>query len=140
MDCDVFVSHRVTEAGQEAAAIKAALDEAGVRTYLCSAMEGRSLADEVIGHIRQCKLMLILGTRTYGRKTPSSFGTYEELRYVVDKSKDFFLVKRAPASRRATPTSTSLTASRTFRGCRRTGSAAARHRSSSRRSWSAWAR
>lgn len=46
--------------------------------------------------LTHCKLVVILGTKTFGKRTGSDFGTLEELRYFLIEvilKKPFFLVK-----------------------------------------------
>jgi hypothetical protein len=43
--------------------------------------------------LTHCKLAVILGTKTYGKKTTSGFSTFEELDYIFEVNKPFFLVK-----------------------------------------------
>ena len=42
-------------------------------------------------------MAVILGTETYGQRTGSSFSTFQELRYIINDGKPFFLVKMCPA-------------------------------------------
>ena len=89
----MFVSFRFGEAHAEAKAIKAALEQQGVSVFVCDVAEGESIADEVIRALRGCTLAVVLGTRTYGAKTGSTFSSYYELRYIVERRKPFFLLK-----------------------------------------------
>lgn len=90
----IFLSLRFTEAKQEATLIKAILENYyGIPTFLCDIPEGEDISDAIINAISKCELVVIFGTSTYGRKTDSSCSTYQELRYIMDKKKPYFLVK-----------------------------------------------
>ena len=47
--------------------------------------------------LTHCKLAVILGTKTYGQKTSSPFSMCEELRYIINDGKPYFLVKMCDA-------------------------------------------
>eukprot|EP00043_Microstomoeca_roanoka_P025269 m.263584 g.263584 ORF g.263584 m.263584 type:complete len:410 (-) comp53819_c0_seq1:344-1573(-) len=89
----VFLSLRFGEAMDEAIAIKTALQRLGTATFLCDVAPGGDIAEAVIPAIDAAELVVILGTETYGEKTASPFSTYEELKFIMDESKPFFLVK-----------------------------------------------
>jgi hypothetical protein len=65
----------------------------GVSTFLCDVPEGQDLANAVVMALTHCKLVVILGTKTYGKQTACGFSTFEELRYIFEVNKPFFLVK-----------------------------------------------
>jgi hypothetical protein len=89
----VFISLRFGEATPEARALQQGLHARAISTFLCDIPEGQDLANAVVMALTHCKLAVILGTKTYGKKTASSFSTFEELRYIVNERKPFFLVK-----------------------------------------------
>ncbi|EGD79791.1 hypothetical protein PTSG_10776 [Salpingoeca rosetta] len=89
----VFISLRFSEAMEESEALKKALDERGVPTFLCSVAAGDSIADAVIEAIDECELVVIMGTHTYGEKLGSKFSSCKELEFIMDEEKPFFLVK-----------------------------------------------
>ena len=93
----VFLSLRFSEATPEANAVKRGLEAAGISVFLCNIPSGQDLADAVIMALTHCKLAVIFGTETYGQETASSFSTFQELRYIVDKKKPFFLLKMCDA-------------------------------------------
>lgn len=77
----------------EAKALQHALYARGISAFLCDIPEGQDLAGAVIAALTYCRLAVILGTKTYGKKTESGFSTFEELRYIFEEKKPFFLVK-----------------------------------------------
>jgi hypothetical protein len=89
----VFISLRFGEGMPEAKALQADLHARGVSAFLCDIPEGQDLANAVVMALTHCKLAVILGTKTYGRKTTSGFSTFEELRYIFEVHKPFFLIK-----------------------------------------------
>lgn len=89
----VFISLRFGEAMLEARALQTDLHARGISAFLCDIPEGQDLAGAVITALTYCKLAVILGTKTYGKKTHSGFSTFEELRYIFEENKPFFLVK-----------------------------------------------
>ncbi|EGD79186.1 hypothetical protein PTSG_09915 [Salpingoeca rosetta] len=89
----VFISLRFSEAMEESEALKKALDKRGVPTFLCAVASGNSIADAVIEAIDECDLVVIMGTHTYGEKTDSKFSSREELEFIINDEKPFFLVK-----------------------------------------------
>ncbi|EGD81912.1 hypothetical protein PTSG_02597 [Salpingoeca rosetta] len=90
---DVFISLRFSEARNAGRALERALEERGIKTFLCDVAPGDDIASAVIRALHGCRMAVILGTRTYGKRTATKFSTFEELRYIVNRSKPFFLVK-----------------------------------------------
>jgi hypothetical protein len=90
---DIFISLRFGEAMDEAVALKAALQQRGFSVFLCDVPPGVDIARTVISALTHCKLAVILGTLTYGTETPPGFSTFDELRYIKNEKKPFFLVK-----------------------------------------------
>ncbi len=89
----VFLSTRFNESKPQATLLKHKLEQAGVSTFLCDVPEGQNIAKVVMKAIDQCELVVIFGTSTYGKETDCSFSTAQELRYIVDHEKPFFLIK-----------------------------------------------
>lgn len=89
----IFISLRFGEAMKEALTLQAALEAQGLDVFLCAVAPGDDLAGTVIHALHHCTLVVILGTATYGTKTESSCSTFQELRYVIQCNKPFFLVK-----------------------------------------------
>jgi hypothetical protein len=89
----IFISLRYAEAEPEARALQVVLRNRGVEAFVCDELPGCELQQTVIDALYGCKLVVILGTQTYGRKTASTFSTYEELRAVKAERMPFFLLK-----------------------------------------------
>ena len=94
---DIFISLRFNEARPAGNALQAALEAKNMSVFLCDVAPGENLASAVVNALTHCKLAVILGTKTYGQKTSSPFSTCEELQYIVDERKPYFLVKMCEA-------------------------------------------
>jgi hypothetical protein len=90
---DIFISLRFSEAMEAAAALKVALEGRDLSVFLCDVQPGLDIAQAVIGALSNCKLAVILGTKTYGTKTKSKFSTFQELNYIIEYDKPYFLIK-----------------------------------------------
>lgn len=88
----VFISLRFEESGNEAETLKHALEERGISTFLWKDLPGDE-GPEIINALSCCQLTVIMGSKTYGKNTNDRFSTYEELRFIQDEKKPFFLVK-----------------------------------------------
>jgi hypothetical protein len=93
MSYQIFISFRFTEGGNEANALKSALEAKGISTYLCAVLPGGDIPREIIAALHGCQLAIIMGTKTYGTNTGVGYSTFEELRYIHEQKKPFFLVK-----------------------------------------------
>ena len=89
----VFISLRFSEAMVEGRALQKGLLERGIASFLCDIPAGQDLADAVVTALAHCDLAVILGTTTYGARTKSGFSTFEELRYIFEVGKPYFMVK-----------------------------------------------
>jgi hypothetical protein len=89
----IFISLRFAEAQKEAEDLKSALEARGISTFLGDVHPGGDIARLVVNALNECKLAIIMGSRTYGKVTGVGFSTFQELRFIVDKRKPFFLVK-----------------------------------------------
>jgi hypothetical protein len=89
----VFLSLRFGEAMKQGEMVKEALEKKGVTVFLCSVHAGESIVKAVTKNLYEAKLVVILGTKTYGKETESSFSTFKELTYTMEKKKPFFLIK-----------------------------------------------
>lgn len=89
----VFLSLRFEEAGNEAGALKHALEERGISTFLWKDLPGEEGLPEIINAMSCCQLTVIMGSKKYGKNTNAGFSTSEELRFIQDEKKPFFLVK-----------------------------------------------
>lgn len=93
--CDVFISLRFAESLHEAKFLKSALEKEGLSVFLCAVPNGLDIKEEIVRQMHGCVIVVIMGSRTYGLDTGSSFGTKQEMEYVVGrkKRKPFFLIK-----------------------------------------------
>ncbi len=89
----VFLSLRFGEGMWVGELVKKALEAKGIHAFLCDVQEGGDIAQAISDHLDRCDLVVVLGTKTYGRKTSSGFSTFQELRFVMDYEKPFFLIK-----------------------------------------------
>lgn len=90
---DIFISLRFLEAKTHGLALQQALERLGLTVFLCNVEPGGDIAAAVIAALTTCKLAVILGTETYGKNTGVGYSTVEELRYIIQEKKPFFLVK-----------------------------------------------
>jgi hypothetical protein len=90
----VFVSFRFCEAETEAKALKVALGQRNISAFVCDIPPGGNIEEAIVTALSKCKLVVILGTETYGEKGTTHFSTYNELLYVLQYLPDnYFLVK-----------------------------------------------
>lgn len=88
-----FISLRYSEAINEARLLKIALEAHGIDVCIIDAPPGMSILANIAEELVRADLVVIMGSATYGRKTASPFSTYEELHFVMEEPKPFFLVK-----------------------------------------------
>ena len=62
-------------------------------SFLCAVPEGDDIASKVISALTKCEMVIIMGSKTYGMETKSRYSTFQELRFIDDERKAFFLVK-----------------------------------------------
>jgi hypothetical protein len=90
----VFISFRIEEAGDAPDKLKAALERRGVTSFVSTQdSTSLSIADDVAEALDVCKVFVILGTETYGKKTDIGFATYNELLFACDRDKPRYLIK-----------------------------------------------
>ena len=90
---DIFLSLRFGEAMAAAEELKLALEAQGLSVFLCAVQVGGDLMDEIVQNIDRCRLVGILGTKTYGKDTGLGFCTADELKFIISEKKAIFLVK-----------------------------------------------
>eukprot|EP00043_Microstomoeca_roanoka_P024983 m.7224 g.7224 ORF g.7224 m.7224 type:complete len:884 (+) comp5125_c0_seq2:974-3625(+) len=89
----IFISMKFQEARDEALALKSALQQRGISTFVCDDIPTAEMARSVISAIDTAELVVILGTETYGAETSSTFSTHDELAFIINQRKPFYLVK-----------------------------------------------
>lgn len=90
---DIFISLRFGEALAAGKALKIDLEGRGLSVFLCSVQAGGDLVDEIVYNIDRSRLVVILGTKTYGKDTGVGFCTADELKFIMSEKKSIFLVK-----------------------------------------------
>lgn len=95
--CDVFISLRFCEAERAGRALQQSLQNRGLRVFLCNETPGSDVAAAIIQALDGCKMAVILGTKSYGKDTKIGFSTSDELVFIKDQRKPFFLVKMCDA-------------------------------------------
>jgi len=93
LNCDIFISFRIKETLMEAKALKQRLESHGIKVFLCEVTPGGDIAKAIMLALEHCALVIIMGSKSYGEETNSSYSTYEELRYVMDRCKPYYLIK-----------------------------------------------
>merc|ERR1719506_1595704 len=78
---DVFISLRFGEAGSEGQQLKQELERRGVRVFICNELAGANLMDLIYSAIQSAKLVVLMASATYGRRTTAGFSTYEEFQF-----------------------------------------------------------
>ncbi len=89
----IFISARFCEASTEAGQLKQTLEAKGISTFLSNVPPGENLSSTIAHALKSCDLVVIMGTATYGKNTDVGFSTYNELKYVCEKKKPFYLIK-----------------------------------------------
>mmetsp|Transcript_15281 Transcript_15281/g.23011 ORF Transcript_15281/g.23011 Transcript_15281/m.23011 type:complete len:1048 (-) Transcript_15281:291-3434(-) len=93
INVDIFCSLRFAEAQKEAEDVQKIMKEKyDLNCKIIQPPVGNDIAEEVATTLDAAKLVLIFGTETYGKGTVS-FSTKEELQFVMDEKKPFFLLK-----------------------------------------------
>jgi len=89
---DIFISFRFAEAHAEAKALKTALEARQLRVYVAGELPGEVLDEVIFAALDSCRLAILLASESYGCRT-NSFSTFNELNFVLDEPKPFYLVK-----------------------------------------------
>ncbi|EGD77003.1 hypothetical protein PTSG_12575 [Salpingoeca rosetta] len=90
----VFISLRFGEAGHAGKLLKRELEQVhGLDVFLCDVEPGGNMGKEIITNLAACDLAVIMGTKTYGKETPSTFSTFQELDFIKNERKPFFFIK-----------------------------------------------
>lgn len=93
---DVFISFRFGEAHAEALALKAALEACSLKVFLSNVSAGANLQNVIANALRDCALVVVLATHTYGRQTNGLFDTAAEMNFTISQRKEYFLVRMIP--------------------------------------------
>lgn len=90
---DIFISLRYEEAEPPAVRLRDALRSKGLTVYLCNEPNSTDLGEAIAEALDHCSLVVIMGTPTYGKKTKAKFSTFQELNFIIEEEKPFFLIK-----------------------------------------------
>jgi hypothetical protein len=77
--CDIFISLRYAEANREAIILQKALEIEGKRAYINATVAGGNMWSEIAEQLEHCRLVVCMGSETYGERTDSINSTFEEL-------------------------------------------------------------
>ena len=89
----VFISVRLSEALEPALALKSLLESCGIPTFLCDVAPGGNIKTTIVKALDGCDLAVIMSSKTCGLETTASFSTYQEMEYIIEERKPYFLVK-----------------------------------------------
>ena len=93
---DIFISLRLEEAKDEAKELKAMIERKrpDVRCFLSGDNpNGEDLTDIISNALATSKMAIIMGSKTYGKKTKSHYSTSHEMKFINNKEKPIFLLK-----------------------------------------------
>lgn len=92
---DIFFSLRFHDHGpmNEAKQLQQLLKEYQINACIVDAENAEDVELLVSSSIAQSKLVVIFGTRDYGTKTTINYSTHNELTFVINERKPFFLIK-----------------------------------------------
>eukprot|EP00733_Pompholyxophrys_punicea_P001591 Pompholyxophrys_punicea_v1_NODE_851_length_1214_cov_3.240725.p1 type:complete len:140 gc:universal NODE_851_length_1214_cov_3.240725:128-547(+) len=74
-------------------ALRDALSAVHVSVYLCEVLAGLDIQQNIVAALAEAHLVIIMGSKTYGEKTDSHFSTHQELCFILEEEKPFFLIK-----------------------------------------------
>jgi hypothetical protein len=90
---DMFCSLRFIEADAQAREVQKILREKhNLNAVIVCTPQGEDIAAQVATLLDAAKMVIIFGTETYGKGTVN-FSTKEELQFIMDEKKPFFLIK-----------------------------------------------
>jgi hypothetical protein len=92
---DIFFSLRFHATGpmKEANLLQAELAKRNVNAVIINVESGKNIREEVIEKLDQSKLAVLFATADYGAKGTVKFTTREELGFILQENKPFFLIK-----------------------------------------------
>ena len=91
-DHEIFLSLRFGEAMAEAKALRQAIASCGKSAFICEVAAGEDIKTAVIQKLVQARLVVVLGTATYGVGTVN-FSTKEEMEFFLSEKIPFVLIK-----------------------------------------------
>uniref|UniRef100_A0A7S3GC70 TIR domain-containing protein n=1 Tax=Palpitomonas bilix TaxID=652834 RepID=A0A7S3GC70_9EUKA len=89
----VFISLRFGEAKEETEQLREELRKCGHDAYICEVAPGGNIEELIIDRLNAAKLVIIMGTETYGVPGTNTFSTRQELSFIMQEKKPFFLIK-----------------------------------------------
>lgn len=93
----IYISAREDEASVETHALQRALSAHAVTSFVCDIPQWEDFEGASRAALRDCEMVVILGTAGYGCKRADGPGTFEELRTILQTKKPFFLAKMCDA-------------------------------------------
>jgi hypothetical protein len=95
---DIFFSLRLNESMDEAEKLKAMIERTrpDVKCFLSGRgrnPNGTNIGIAIPTALKNAKMAIIMGSKTYGKKTESNCSTFEEMHYILRKKKPMFLLK-----------------------------------------------
>jgi hypothetical protein len=84
------------ECKDEVKALRAALEAQGLKIIVVTELPGGDLLDAVAAGMKEAELFVVMGTKTYGKKTGGVIDTSSEMRRIKSSNKPFFLFNMNP--------------------------------------------
>ena len=95
----LFISWRMGECKEEVkgeAGLQNALEAEGVDVLVVGEHAGGDLLEAVSNGMERADLFVIMGTKTYGKKTSDLIDTFREMQRIKSSGKPFFLINMNP--------------------------------------------
>jgi hypothetical protein len=93
---DIFFSLRLIDSMDEAKELKAMIERTrpDVMCFLSGDNpNGADLGRIITTALANAKMAIVMGSKTYGKKTESNFSTYNEMHFILSEKKPMFLLK-----------------------------------------------
>jgi hypothetical protein len=93
---DIFFSLRLEESENEAKELKAMIERTrpGVRCFLSGRNPNGTMLPIIISTaLCNAKMAIIMGSKTYGRRTTNVCSTFQEMHHILSENKPMFLLK-----------------------------------------------
>jgi hypothetical protein len=94
----VFISWRMSESLAEVNILKKALEARGVEVILLQMLAGGDLLRAVSQGMADADMFVIMGTKTYGKRTAGLIGTNNEMQHIITSKKPYLLLNMNPES------------------------------------------